>query len=157
DRAFAHGHWYSDKAPGVALLALPVYEAIRAGDAIRPVSHPTEVWNRERHLWGIRVLVGGIAFLALTFLVGRVAEGLVSRAGAPVAVTFGLGTMAGSLGPTLFGHLQDALCLFAAFLLGSRARRARDWIWVGLLAGAGMLFEYPAGLAAVVLLVYAAA
>jgi hypothetical protein len=156
DRAFANGHWYSDKAPGVALLALPVFEVVRVEDAVRPQSHPTEVWNRKWHLWGIRVLVGGIAFLALTFLVGRTAEGLVTRTGAPVAVTFGLGTMAGSLGPTLFGHLQDALCLFAALLLGSRARRPRDWVWVGLLAGVGVLFEYPAGLAAIVLVAYAA-
>ena len=78
------------------------------------------------------------------------------RAGAPVAVTFGLGTMAGSLGPTVFGHLQDALCLFGAFVIGSRARRPRDWVWVGLLAGVGVLFEYPAALAAIPLLVYAA-
>jgi hypothetical protein len=156
DRAFANGHWYSDKAPGVALLAVPVYEVIRVEDAAHPPAHPTEVWNRKWHLWGIRVIVGGIAFLALTFLVGRVAEGFVTRAGAPVAVTFGLGTMAGSLAPTLFGHLQDALCLFGAFVIGSRARRPRDWVWVGLLAGVGVLFEYPAALAAIPLLVYAA-
>ncbi len=156
DRAFANGHWYSDKAPGVALLAVPLYELVRAEDSLHPVSHPTEVWNRKWHLWAIRAIVGGAAFLALTFLVGRVAEGLVMRAGAPVAVTFGLGTMAGSLGPTLFSHLQDALCLFGAFLIGSRARRPRDWLWVGLLAGVGVLFEYPAGLAAIVLFVYAA-
>jgi hypothetical protein len=30
DRAFAHGHWYSDKAPGMAVLSLPVYGAIEA-------------------------------------------------------------------------------------------------------------------------------
>jgi hypothetical protein len=156
DRAFAHGHWYSDKAPGVSLLAVPLYEAIRVEDAIHPPAHPVQVWDRKWHVWAIRVLTGGVAFLALTLLVGRVAEGFVERAGAPVAVTFGLGTMAGSLGPTVFGHLQDALALFAAFIIGSRARRPRDWLWVGLLAGVGVLFEYPAGLAAVVLVVYAA-
>ena len=30
DRAFARGHWYSDKAPAVALLSLPAYGAIEA-------------------------------------------------------------------------------------------------------------------------------
>jgi hypothetical protein len=153
DRAFANGHWYSDKAPGVALMSLPVYGAI---EAVSPTSPKKQVWAREWPLWSIRVLVGGLAFLALTFLVGRAAEGFVERAGAPVAVTFGLGTMAGSLGPTLFGHLQDALCLFGAFILGSRALRAADWIWVGLLAGVGVVFEYPAALAAIVLVVFAA-
>jgi hypothetical protein len=156
DRAFARGHWYSDKAPGVALLAVPVYEGVHVEDALNPHPHPPEVWSRTWPLWAIRALVGGISFLVLTWLVGRVAEGLIEGAGAPVAVTFGLGTMAGSLGPTLFGHLQDALCLFSAFVLGTRARRPRDWVWVGVLAGVGVLFEYPAGLAAGVLLVYAA-
>ena len=37
--------------------------------------------------------------------------------------------MAGSLGPTVFGHLPDALALFAALIVGSG--RARDWVWVG--------------------------
>ena len=107
--------------------------------------------GRVARLWG-----GGLAFLALTFLVGRVAEGFVAGTGAVAAATFGVGTMAGSLGPTVFGHLPDALVLFAAFVLGTRARRPRDWLWVGLLAGIGVLFEYPAGLAAVILVVFAA-
>ena len=47
DRAFADGHWYSDKAPGVAFLAVPVYEAVRVEDAAHPPANPTEVWNRS--------------------------------------------------------------------------------------------------------------
>jgi hypothetical protein len=150
DRAFQGGHWYSDKAPGVALLAVPLVEALRVVDATK------EVWTHTWLLWTIRLWSGGLALLAVTFLVGRVAEGLVRGAGLLTAVVFAVGTMAGSLGPTMFGHLPDALALFAAFVLGTRARRPRDWLWVGLLAGIGVLFEYPAGLAALVLLVYAA-
>ncbi len=156
DRAFAQGHWYSDKAPGVSLLAVPVVEVTRIVDAADPPSSTQPIWLRTWPLWAVRLWAGGLAFLALTFLVGRVAEGLVAGTGAVSAVTFGIGTMAGSLGPTVFGHLPDALALFAAFLLGTRARRPRDWLWVGLLAGIGVLFEYPAGLAAAVLVVYAA-
>jgi len=107
-------------------------------------------------VWLLRVWTGGLALLALTFLVGRVAEGLVAGTGAVTAATLAVGTMAGSLGATVFGHLPDALVLFAALIVGSRARRARDWVWVGLLAGVGVLFEYPAALAALVLLIYAA-
>jgi hypothetical protein len=151
DRAFAHGHWYSDKAPGVSLLAVPVVAAVRVVDA-----SPKPVWLRTWPLWAIRVWSGGLALLALTFLVGRVGEGLVAGAGALSAATFAVGTMAGSLGPTVFGHLPDALALFAAFIVGSRARRPRDWLWVGLLTGIGVLFEYPAALAGLVLLIYAA-
>lgn len=153
DRAFAQGHWYSDKAPGVSLLAVPVVELSRAVD---PPSRATQIWNRRWWLWLVRIWAGGLPFLALVLLVGRVAEGLVPGTGALAAVTFGIGTMAGSLGPTVFGHLPDALALFGAFILGTRARRPRDWLPVGLLAGIGVLFEYPAGLAAAILVVYAA-
>ena len=156
DRAFQGGHWYSDKAPGVSLLAAPVLETIRAVDAVRGRTDKQPIWTRTWPLWLIRVSSGGLALLVLTLLVGRVAEGLVRGAGAVTAVVFAVGTMAGSLGPTLFGHLPDALALFAAYLLATRARRLRAWIWVGLVAGVGVLFEYPAGLAAVILVVYAA-
>jgi hypothetical protein len=157
DRAFANGHWYSDKAPGVALLAVPAVEVSRAVDAIaKPSGRHKAVWLRTWTLWGIRIWAGGILFLILAWLLGRVAEGLVAGTGAVTAAVFGVGTMAGSLGPTVFGHIPDGLALFAAYVLGTRARRARDWLWVGLLAGIGVLFEYPAGLAAVILVVYAA-
>jgi hypothetical protein len=150
DRAFQDGHWYSDKAPGVALLAVPLVAAMHAVDATK------EVWTHAWLLWTIRLWSGGLALLGLTFLVGRVAEGLVRGAGLLTAAVFAVGTMAGSLGPTTFGHLPDALLLFAAFILGTRARRGRDWVWVGVLAGVGVLFEYPAGLAALILVIYAA-
>jgi hypothetical protein len=150
DRAFQGGHWYSDKAPGVALLAVPLVEAIHLVNATK------QVWNHAWLLWTIRLWSGGLALLVLTLLVGRVAEGLVRGAGLLTAVVFAVGTMAGSLGPTMFGHLPDALALFAAFILATRARSAHDWLWVGLLAGLGVLFEYPAGVAALILVVYAA-
>jgi hypothetical protein len=157
DRAFARGHWYSDKAPGVALLAVPALEVSRVVDAVdRPANRRRPVWLRTWTLWGMRIWTGGVALLVLAWLLGRVAEGLVTGSGALTAAVFGVGTMAGSLGPTTFGHVPDALVVFAAFVLGTRARRPRDWLWVGLLAGTGVLFEYPAGLAALVLLVYAA-
>ncbi len=156
DRAFADGHWYSDKAPGVALLAVPALEVSRVVDAVtKPGDRHQAVWLRTWTLWGVRIWAGGVAFLVLAWLLGRVAEGLVPGSGAVTAAVFGVGTMAGSLGPTVFGHLPDALALFAAFVIGTRARRPRDWLWVGLLAGVGVLFEYPAGIAALILLVYA--
>jgi hypothetical protein len=156
DRAFADGHWYSDKAPGVALLAVPALEVSRVVDAAtKPGDRHQAVWLRKWTLWGVRIWAGGVAFLVLAWLLGRVAEGLVPGSGAVTAAVFGVGTMAGSLGPTVFGHLPDALALFAAFVIGTRASRPRDWLWVGLLAGVGVLFEYPAGIAALILLVYA--
>ncbi|HEY4347861.1 MAG TPA: glycosyltransferase family 39 protein [Gaiellaceae bacterium] len=155
DRAFYGGHWYSDKAPGVALLEVPAVAVARAAGGLHAQA-TKPIWLRPWPLWGLRIWGGGLAFMALVFLVGRVAEGRVAGAGALSATVFGVGTMAGSLGPTIFGHIPDALALFAAYVLATRARRSRDWVWVGVLAGAGVLFEYPAGLAAAILVVYAA-
>src|SRR5262249_45499067 len=139
DRAFKDGHWYSDKAPGLSLLLVPAVEASRAVDALaKPHDRNRPLWLRDWTLWSVRLWGGGIAFLVLGFLLGRVAEGLVAGTGALTAAVFGVGTMAGSLGPTVFGHLPDALALFAAYILGTRARRPRDWTWVGLLAGLGV-------------------
>ncbi len=157
DRAFKGGHWYTDKAPGVSLLLIPAVETSRAVDALaKPDDRAQPIWLRKWALWGMRLWGGGIAFIVLAFLLGRVAEGLVEGTGAVTAAVFGVGTMAGSLGPTVFGHLPDALALFTAYILATRAGRPRDWLWVGLLAGIGVLFEYPAGLAALILVIYAA-
>jgi hypothetical protein len=159
DRAFKGGHWYTDKAPGMSLLALPAVEVVRLADPklVTTSGGTKEAWLSSWPLWGMRLWAGGLAFLALVFLFGRVAEGLVAGSGAAAATTLGVGTMAGSLGPTLFGHVPDALALLVAFVVATRARRPRDWICVGLAAGVGVLFEYPAGLAALVLVGYAAA
>ena len=64
DRAFQGGHWYSDKAPGVSLLAVPILEAVRAVDAGRGGASNAPVWNRTWPLWLIRVSSGGLALLA---------------------------------------------------------------------------------------------
>src|SRR5215212_5673925 len=92
DRSRYGGHWYSDKAPGVSFAALPLVAALRGADRVRGGDDLPPVWRREKHLWLIRLWVGGIPFLGLVFLVGRVAEGLVKRTGAATAVTLGLGT-----------------------------------------------------------------
>jgi hypothetical protein len=156
DRSYYRGHWYTDKAPGVSVAALPPVAVLRVVDRVRGVDLEFPVWRRATHLWLLRMWAGGIPFLALVFLVGRVAEGLAPRTGAATAVTFGLGTMLGSLAPTTFGHVPAALLLFGAFLVATRAASAWAWAAVGLLAGLAVLFEYPAALAALLVAVYAA-
>ena len=92
DRAFKGGHWYSDKAPGVSLLLIPAVETSRAVDALaKPNDRAHPIWLRKWTLWGMRLWGGGIAFLVLAFLLGRVAEGLVEGTGAVTAAVFGVG------------------------------------------------------------------
>ena len=143
DRASYGGHLYSDKAPGMSILMLPAAEALRLG--------PEPRWaNEPLRLWGVRVLSSGLAFLALVWLVGRIAEGVAPGFGAPTLVAFGLGTLVAPLAATSFGHVTAAALGFGAFVLAWR-RRA---LAAGLLAGAGLLFEYQAAMTAAVVAAY---
>src|ERR671937_319293 len=64
DRADFGGHSYSDKAPGVSFLALPSLEAARALGAVGPTERKVGVWLNRWLLWTLRVLTGGLAFVA---------------------------------------------------------------------------------------------
>jgi len=83
------GHTYSDKAPGTSVLALLPYEAERA--AGRPLPAHASAWHREGdlRLWVIRLLTGGLAFIAAVLLVAGEANRLAPGTGAAVGATFG--------------------------------------------------------------------
>jgi hypothetical protein len=134
DRSVYNGHFYSNKAPGLSLLAVPAAEAVRLPDG------PRWVEEGDLHLWGVRVLTNGIAFLACVLLVGRIAEGLAPGTGAPALVAFGLGTLMGAFAATGFDHDLTAAFGFAAFVLAWLRRPAL----AGLAAGAAYLVEYQA-------------
>ena len=144
DVASYRGHLYSDKAPGVSILAIPSAEAVR----LRDPSH----WHYryDFRVWATRVAVQGLALLLCAFLVGRVAEGLAPRTGGPAVVAFALGTEAAALSSAGFAHVPAAAFAFAAFLLAWR----RSPFLAGLVAGAAVLVEYETGLVALVLAGY---
>jgi hypothetical protein len=154
DRAFRAGHWYSEKAPGQSVLAIPSLEALRGIDALSSDRSRLPVWKRVFHIWLIRILTSGIALVAATFLVGRAAEGLRRGYGAPVAITFAVGTIAGPLGPTSFDHDAVAALGFGAFLVA--ARRPGLLPVAGALASLAVVFEYQAALIAAVVTVFVA-
>ena len=111
DHASYGGRLYSDKAPGLSVLALPAVALVRL---------PTQSgWGvfLDLRLWVVRLLTAGIAFVACVFLVGRVAEGLAPGWGGAVLVTFALGTMISSLAISTFEEVPAATLGFAAFLL----------------------------------------
>jgi hypothetical protein len=144
DAASYGGRQYSDKAPGVSFLALPVAEAVGLRDPAQ--------WHHSGDLrvWAARAAVGGLALLLCAFLVGRVAEGLAPGTGAPTLVAFALGTEAAALALADFGHVPAAALAFGAFALAWR----RKPLLAGLVAGASVLVEYEAGLVALVLAGY---
>ncbi|HEY7421966.1 MAG TPA: hypothetical protein VH541_08140 [Gaiellaceae bacterium] len=149
DHAEFNGRTYSDKAPGMSFLAVPVFQAER----VLGVARAPRSWNPEgdASLWGVRVFTSGLPFLGCVFLLGRYAELLVPRTGAATAAIFGVGTLATPLAPTLFEHDAAAALTFAAFVLVALTSRALLLALAGLLAGTAVLFEYSAAIAAAVI------
>jgi hypothetical protein len=147
DRATYGGRVYSDKAPGMAFLAVPLVEM----PALPAANH----WHfdRDPRIWLIRVLTSGLAFMALVLAVGRVAEGLERHTGGIAALSFGLGTLAGGLAATTFEEVTAAALCFGAFLFAWKAQPAR----AGLLAGLAVFFEYQSAIVVVIVAVYVGA
>jgi hypothetical protein len=152
DRSFYNGHWYSDKAPGLSLLAIPTVEALRGIDGALGDRSRLPIWKRVGHIWLIRVLTSGIGLLAAAFVLGRAAEALRPGYAAPVVITFALGTIAGPLGVTAFEHVVAAALGFAAFVAATRRRSFLPL--AGGLAGAAVLCEYQAALTVLVVAIY---
>ena len=93
---FYKGHYYSARAPGLALFSLPFYDTLNLVDAeswtrahVAPPNHPGDEMIYLIGLWG-NVLPG----LLLLLLVWRVAERFEPGYGVAAAVVLGLGTMA---------------------------------------------------------------
>jgi hypothetical protein len=157
DKAYYKGHWYSARAPGLALFSEPFYEAlilVRAEswtDAhVAPPDHPGDEMIYLLGLWG-NVLPG----LLLMALVWRVAERYEPGYGAAAAVILGLGTMVLAFSQLLFSHMFTTFLCFAAFWLMLRERdgppRPLLLALAGLAMGYAFSSEYPTFFAALVL------
>ena len=145
DKSVYGGHLYSDKAPGLSVLATPAVVVLRA-------SSP-QTWSSDAlRLWGVRILTVGIAFILCAFMVGRVSEGLAPGFGGITLVTFALGTLVAPLGVIMFDQVPAAALGFGAFLLAWRGRP----LLAGLLGGAALLVEYETGLILLVVACYLA-
>jgi hypothetical protein len=167
DKAAYNGHYYSDKAPGASLLAVPVYAFVKltlyqgktpylqllsASDAERTDFLP-------RYLMTLLVvglpaaLLGGLIFRFLAYL------GLGPGGRVVLALGYGLGTIAFAFSTVFFSHQIAALLLFAAFYILFRIRRGtlsqRYYLAAGVLAGYAIITEYPTALIVGCLALYA--
>ncbi len=140
DRARYQGHLYSDKAPGLSVLAVPSLEAVMH-EQVQDAS------GASLRIWLVRILSTGIAFLVLAFLVGRIAEGLAPGFGGIALVAFALGTLVEPLAATAFGHVAAGAFGLVALVLAWRGRFA----WAGFAAACAFACDYSAGLVLVVL------
>lgn len=149
DRALYHGHYYSDKAPGMGFLLVPVYRVATATGVVA-----------RNGIGSVHVMVifgCVLPLLIMLLLAYRLVERNDRGHGAVVAIILGLGTILLPFGTMLFSHVLSACLGFAAFyLLGLPGRdRERDGLGLilaaGALAGYAVSTEYPLAILALVL------
>ena len=168
DLAEYNGHYYADKAPGLSLLAVPVYAIVKytvLGG--KPYSDLFTVPQAARMDFLPRYVLA-LVFAALpTGILAALLFAMLARLGVPngwrslIALTYGLGTFAFPFATELFGHQLAALFVFAAFFVLYRVRHgeisAVATLGAGALAGLAILTEYPTALLVAALALYALA
>ncbi len=155
DLSIFRGHYYSTKAPGISLAGAGVYAVLKAFAGQRP-----ERVSNGVLLYFLRALLCSVPTLLLAWALRRrlwawTGDGLAADA---IVLAYGLGSLAYTYGILYFSHQACAVLLCGSFLLVERAReedRLAPAAWAGLCAGAAVLVEYTAALAALPLGLYA--
>lgn len=155
DKALYGGHYYSDKAPGTAIMGVPIYAVVVAASAAAGAGTP----EQEDAVQALAFVESGLLTALLVVLLLRFLRPAVGEPWAlAMAAGYGLGSIAFPFATMFFGHAASAFFLFAAFYLlwGSR-RDPRAWrpLAAGFLAGSAVITEMPVVLGVAVLGAYA--
>lgn len=183
DYALFNGRRYSDKAPGLSFLGVPVYFVVsrvtqpevvqnfivslgRAPAAAPTINRSSDQVSRAELVFASRIalttwLIVGLSSallgVVLFYFLGRLNYPLRWRAFA--VLIYGLATPAFTYSAAFYGHQVAAVLLFGAFawLVALRVRRARsiEWLIIGGLLGYAVITEYPAVLIAAFIGLYA--
>lgn len=155
DKALVGGRHYSDKAPGLSFLAVPLFLALRLFRSLFASEHDFIVLST----YVITVLTAGLATAVTGMLVYRAARKLGAGVQASLvsSLGYGLGTLAFPFATMFFGHQLAALVLFSVFLLvweSETERTSRRTLAIVLLCGAAPVVEFPTAPAAFLLLAF---
>jgi hypothetical protein len=151
DKAIFNGHYYSDKAIGTSLLALPVYPAIKA------IGMDQDATNYLFWLKLICVTLPSILFLIfITNFWEKIFNGRWNK---PIAFIFAFGTIAFPYSLQFISHHLTGIALFLSFYFAYTATNSieastKNVLYSGVFAGAAMLLEYPAFLQAGLIFLY---
>lgn len=163
DKTLFAGHYYSDKAPGLALLALPAAWTTRAvmhGVGKDPASAAALVTTSYIATVFAVALPSALACVCLFFITLRLTGSLDAAAFAALAM--GLATPIWPWSTLFWGHALAGACLVFAFAAAWRVGQSeKGLLWLGLAAGlaAGWatVSEYPAAPATVMIAAFAIA
>jgi hypothetical protein len=158
DKAYYKGHFYSARAPGLAIYSLPFYELIHAVDAPALARSSQALRGEDEMIYFVGLWGSVLPGLVMLLLVWRVAERFEPGYGGPTAVVLGLGTMVLPFSTLMFSHVFAATLGFAAFAIMMRERagppRPLLLAAAGVVMGYAIASEYPLALVAGVLGLY---
>jgi hypothetical protein len=119
----------------------------------------TRIEESTPMVWALGLVGVVLPALALLLLVRFVVERIEPGYGTAAAVALGAGTMVLPFATLFFSHVMSAMLVFAAFALLWRERAGPERLLLvaaaGALAGFAIVTEYPLGLAAAILGLYA--
>ena len=156
DVAWYHGHYYSTKAPGLALLTAGPYILMHGLGVVDlagslPGARTPEVGT----LWLLTIIGCAIPLLVALFLLRRIGDELAPGFGTAGAVSIGLGSLLLPFATLFFDHALSASLGFIAFaILWWRRAQLRYCALAGLAAGYAVTSEYPLGVVAIALGLY---
>jgi hypothetical protein len=166
DIASANGHFYADKAPGLSLVAVPVYALIRAlymhgatylGILGAPAGGPDATIVRYLLAVALSAIPTGLIAALIVWISRRI--GASAGWSLALGLTYGLGTIARPFASLFFSHQFAACLVFSAFVILFRVRRReldeRWTILAGFLLGYAIVTENPTAIALLVLGAYA--
>jgi hypothetical protein len=162
DRAIVGGHYYSDKAPGLALLAVPIVAAARTLLRVANVNPESPRSLVAESYFATVFAVGLPAAMACAFLfllalrLGSTVDGAVFA-----CMVMALGTPVWAYATLFWGHALAGACLvfaFAAAVRLSNGTSSKSEFFLGLIiggtAGWATVTEYPAAPASAVMAVF---
>jgi hypothetical protein len=158
DKAFFQGHYYSDKAIGASMMAVPVYLLLHgASHALDLALSPTLI----KHVLTTAVMGSAFALCGLAmFSIARRILGNPWRAALPT-LAVALGTMLWPYSAVFYGHIPAAAFLASTFAILFAVRMSeaggtrRAWFWLGLCVSMAFLSDHTAALVIVGLAAYA--
>ena len=156
DKAYFEGHYYSDKAPGLSLLAVPVWAVAReAARLLGKDPNSSRSVNTGLHVMTLAV-VGLPTALAAACMLSLSLKFGSSISGATVgALAFGVGTPMWCYATLFWGHATAAAFLVFAFAAairlhdaGTRKQMLVTALALGVTAGWATVVEYPSAIPA---------
>jgi hypothetical protein len=173
DKDFFQGHYYSQKAPGQSLMGIPIYAAYVAFMDLKgtPPQDRADDFAAQYLLVQFTVAIPMALFLMMFFwFLGYFSRSLLNRV--VVTLALGLATDMFPYAHELFGHVPEAVLLFALFVLAYIAGKGESAIrgpvtaylvknpdvtaWLfGLCFGFAFIFEYPPVTIAILIGLYA--